>query len=466
MANIEEVAKEWKNKIFCPAPFLNAYINLNNKALRPCCMTPAVSRLKKPLEEGKQLSEIQQDFWNGNLEAWNHYPGTGETLVDIRKDFLEGKWPKACNYCKVAEENQNWFDSVRIGYIHKYIHHFKDKELESLTWDINEGTKDFKKPIDVDLRPGNTCNFKCMTCSSIWSNQWQKEIDKNPELQGSYFDQESRSGNVLRQPPDWDSDEYNIYKTFDLSGVKWLKISGGESLIDKNVYRIFQKFVESNTAKDTYLKIITNCSQLPTRMQDVLQHFAGIEWRLSIDAVGDLAEYVRYGTKWSETKDIIHRLIKMDNTIGFGFNSVLSMYNIFQIKEWMKFTYDIAYQYKNDPRKIKTNFTHPHRLVEPRYMSISMLDDDDKDFIRSQWKEFVYENNIPTEHQWPFNSIEDEFKVEIDNSYPVETDLNKKFRSQNKNQNLIEFKEKTLLLDKIRGTDIRKLVPQLVKYLE
>lgn len=462
---LNQIAEKWKDKIFCPAPFLNAYINVNNKALRPCCMTPAVSRLRKPLEEGQELQQIQNDFWTGKSEPVTYYPGTGETLVDIRKKFLNNEWPEACTYCKVAEENQNWFDSVRIGYIHKYANYFGNDKLDNLHWHTTLGTEEYRSPIDVDLRPGNTCNFKCLTCSSIWSNSWQKEIDNNPELKGSYHDQESRSGNVLRQPPNWDSDEYSIYNTFDLSQVKWLKISGGESLIDNNVYRIFNKFIENDTAKDTTLQLITNCSKLPKRMKKVLLQFKAIKWRFSIDATHEVAEYVRYGTKWNETEKIIHELISMPNTNTFGFNTVLSMYNIFDIKRWMTYTYQMVIQSRKNNKNIAANFTHPHRLVEPRYMSISMLDDEDKEFIRTQWNEFVEENNVSEKARWPFNSVEDEFKVDISDEHPFENEPNKKYRSKNRSQNLKEFREKTLIIDKIRNTNVLDVVPRLKKYI-
>ena len=76
------------SKNFCPAPFVQGYINANNRAHKLCCMSDIVGRF----DGTKPLQDTFQQFWNG------------DTIKKVRKQFLNGEWPDACWYCKKHEE--------------------------------------------------------------------------------------------------------------------------------------------------------------------------------------------------------------------------------------------------------------------------------------------------------------------------------------------------------------------------
>ena len=51
------------SKNFCPAPFVQGYINANNRAHKLCCMSDIVGRF----DGTKPLQDTFQQFWNGDM---------------------------------------------------------------------------------------------------------------------------------------------------------------------------------------------------------------------------------------------------------------------------------------------------------------------------------------------------------------------------------------------------------------
>ena len=155
------------NKSFCPAPFLHTHINVNNRGFKLCCMSHVIGRLDK-------LSQTQLET---ELDNW----WTSETMQEIRKSFLDGKMPSACDWwCGMWEKEEVKSNTDRLSFIRKYDDEFGHIDFD---WDIKYGTKEYKRPVDIDLRPSKLCNLKCRSCNSNWSNKIEKEVLENPEIQ-------------------------------------------------------------------------------------------------------------------------------------------------------------------------------------------------------------------------------------------------------------------------------------------
>ena len=417
--------KDKKN--FCPAPFVHGYINANNRAHKLCCMSDIVGRF----DGTKPLQDTFQEFWNG------------EVMQDTRKSFMQGEFPKACWYCKEHEEKGNIAESQRIQLLKRYENKLDFEELEL---DIVNGNK-HNKPLDIDLRPGKLCNLKCRSCNTVWSDKIEKEVLANPEIQGKewYWDtitQNKKSMDIVNSI-DWESDDFDIVSGFDLNNVKWLKMSGGETLVDKRVIKMLQRVADTGYAKGINLHLLTNGTVSPHKLQPLLESFKLLTINTSFDASGSLNEYLRTNSNYDKCITNFKDIFKIKNLQWQGINAVMQVTNAFNIDEWYSELYEIGKEAGGD--KFKGINLLP--LVDPMYLCVGWLDEDHKQIIQSKLDILLkrYANN---------RDVEKKLKV-------LKTELNQKLDVEYEKARYVRH---TKALDKIRSTNVLDFVPQLERY--
>jgi len=400
-----------KNKIFCPAPFLHQYVNVNNHGHKLCCMSKEI----KKMDSNLTVQQNMENFW------------VSDELKQIRQDFVDNKWPSACEwYCGKYEKQGVYEESYR----HNFIDRYKDIDIEQYDLNVETGNKT-GKPIDLDVRPGNTCNLKCRSCTGIWSNTIQKEVVANPELQGTYYD----TGRNYFQLDT---------STIDLSNIQSLKMSGGETLVDPNVYTFLNKAVEDGYAKNIELHLLTNGTYMPKRIISVLEQFKSLVINVSIDAVGSLEEYLRTGTIWPEQKQVFETVLSLPNLKKCGINSVIQITGIFGLQDLIDFAYDSKYTSNKKYRGV--SFLP---IVDPEFLSIGLMTDTHKQKIMR-----TVEHNID-------NVKFDKFESQIK---PVISEVHRVF--DNRSELLQQGQQHINRLDKIRNTSIVELQPELAEYYE
>lgn len=312
------------NKKFCPAPFMHTYINANNRGYKLCCMSHVIGRW----DTESSLKDQHEEFWKG------------ETMQEIRQSFLDGKMPESCEWwCGRWESEGIYHKSDRLDYIKRYELELKEG-FTDIHWDIQKGTLEFEKPVDIDLRPSKLCNLKCRSCNSLWSNQIEQEVLANPEIQGwSHWDMVTQSKNAMRkaQQIDYSDPKFDVVSNLDFSKVFRLKMSGGETLIDPRVYNIMKKIVDSGEARNVRLHQITNCTSLPSRIYDLLAQFKEVSFNISVDGVGATDEFLRDGTKWDKKQKVFDKIFTLPNLKWAGIMHVFQPVSAFQVKrnvEW------------------------------------------------------------------------------------------------------------------------------------
>lgn len=399
-----------EDKIFCPAPFLHQYVNVNNHGHKLCCMSTQIKKMDKNIS----VQQNMENFW------------VSDDLKQIRQDFVDNKWPDACTYCKKYEEQGVYEQSYR----HELIGKYKDINFDEYKFNVETGNKT-GKPIDLDFRPGNTCNLKCRSCTGIWSNTIQKEVVANPELQGTYYD-------TGRKYSQLDT------STVDLSNIQILKMSGGETLVDPNVYTFLKNAVDCGYAKNIELHLLTNGTYMPKRIISVLEQFKSLVINVSVDAVGPLEEYLRTGTVWQEQKQVFETVLELSNLKKCGINSVIQITGIFGLQDFIDFAYDSKYTSNKKYRGV--SFLP---IVDPEFLSIGLMTDEHKEkimrMVESKIDEVVYKK----------------FKDQIK---PVISEVHRNF--DNKDELLMQGKKHINNLDKIRNTNIISLQPELAEYYE
>lgn len=421
------------NKNFCPAPFMHAYINANNRGFKLCCMSHIVGRW----DTTKNLKEQHETFW------------TGPVMQNIRKDFLDGKMPESCEWwCGRWEKEGIYHKSDRMDYIKRYELEL-GKGFEEIEWCIEHGTVDFQKPVDLDVRPSKLCNLKCRSCNSLWSTEIEKEVLANPEIQKwSHWDMVTTSENALKKARqiNWEDPNFDVISNLDFSKVFRLKMSGGETLIDPRVFKIIDKIVSNGYAKDMRLHFITNCTSMPSRIYEQLEQFKEVSFNISVDGVGKTDEFLRDGTKWDKKQEVFDKIFTLKSLKWAGIMHVFQPVSAFQVKTNVKWFLEGYRKYKKNHIGVTFN-----PIVDPWYLSVSWLDDDHKEYVRNQVNECIAEYEMaPDEIIW-FEQLHSELnKSQGDRAARYAND----------------FVRAELALNKIRGTNTLEIEPMLKRYFD
>ena len=129
---------------FCYSPWTNLDIDPTG-TMSPCC--------KFQRKHYTETFNIQTDSINAYLDS--------DFLRTVRQDFTADRWPLGCERCKIEE--QHAIASKRQLDLARWQQHYDQYQL------------DCQQFITASVAFGNTCNLKCITCSSYSSSRWQQE---------------------------------------------------------------------------------------------------------------------------------------------------------------------------------------------------------------------------------------------------------------------------------------------------
>lgn len=292
---------EYKNRVidpvsdsFCAAKWLNATMWLDRGWTTSCHLPPHHQANKWQL------------LWNPSaLHNTNH-------KKKMRKMMLNGERPKECDYCWKVEDMGK--DAVSDRVFKTVIHTEEDiKEISSQSWRTNT------QPRTLEISFDRVCNFACSYCNSGFSTTWAQDIKKNgPYNLISYgVDIYRRDGSDEEIPPDnnpYTKAFWRWWPTLSKS-LRELRISGGEPLMSKECWRIFESF--KNSPLD-HMRLAINSNlgakdELIDRLVEMSHHIKHLEIYTSNESVGAQAEYIRDGLNYERWKNNILKLKRHGN---------------------------------------------------------------------------------------------------------------------------------------------------------
>ena len=258
-----------------------------------------------------------------------------------RKMMLEGQRPPECSFCWETEDNG--------GSLSDRAYRSKDIYEESIIEEAKRvGFTGNARPRYVEVNFNQACNFRCTYCSPHLSTAWQQDIERN----GAYVLSDSWHNDLtwvkklnIDNGPDnpylkafwqWLPDIYPTLHTF--------RMTGGEPLMDKNTFRMFD-YVKENPKADLHLSITSNCcppgdqwQKFMTGLKEITDRDAIDHFMLfcSLDSWGRQAEYIRDGlvfdTLYSNVTEYLRDSRKHSLTFIITFN-VLSYPGFFNYIE-------------------------------------------------------------------------------------------------------------------------------------
>ena len=240
------------------------------------------------------------DFWRQHnhyqkidFAGWHQSP----QVLSVRETLESGQWPTACSRCERIEA-QSRQDSIRGN--------------------GNQAYADYKNDdITLEIRPGSTCNFACQTC-------WPEASSRVAQYysQAGLIDVTSLNSQRL------DNFEFLLPIAHRIKDVVLL---GGEPFYDKSCLR-FLEWAQKNLM--SHIMMFTNGSTVD---HDWLKNYPGkMTVIFSIDAVGSPAEYVRFGSVWSDILEN-YKLVRGYKNIEVRVNITCSIYNYAYMEKLIEF---------------------------------------------------------------------------------------------------------------------------------
>ena len=261
-----------KHKTRCLLPFHHIAIRPNNDVY-PCCQFV--------------LEKNIPDFNLRSKDVFNH-----PFMQELRTKMINDEPVEGCSMCYKQEESSNGTKSMRLDF------------LKELGEDIP------KIPVltHIDLALSNLCNNKCRMCNADLSTSWYNDS----KLLGLSIPKGIKYSN-------------DILAEYDLSKLRFIKLIGGEPLLEQ------QKFIDILKRCDLpnlSILIATNATVIPNdELHQLLKKCKHVSVNLSIDAFGELNNFLRKGSDWDNvisTVDWFHKNFRNRCQV----HGVISIYNV------------------------------------------------------------------------------------------------------------------------------------------
>ena len=215
-------------------------------------------------------------LWKGREE---HFVDNISDLVDnspaldkIRQGFI-GDWKRPeCNDCIVNES---------MGKESKRVNSFKRGNKGIVAW---------------DLRPGHTCNLKCVMCNPWNSSKWYEDVDVYKSFNSRFPSTLKSEDRLSRETLDWDW----IYEQC-IDKAQRIYIAGGEPFYMKSVYTFLKKLSQHEwNCNNTVIQIQTNGVSNTPKLLNILSKFKKLEFGISVDGWASVNDLIRFPTKHND----------------------------------------------------------------------------------------------------------------------------------------------------------------------
>jgi hypothetical protein len=371
--------------------------------------------------------------------------------------MLRNEKPSECQYCwNMEAENKLSDRHYRSGEPWAAVDF---ERIKNSTGEENDVI-----PSYVEVNFNNVCNLMCSYCSPQFSSSWQQEVDRS----GGY-----PTARVHNDPGHFVGDrrvlparEHNPY--VDAFWAWWptlypelihFRMTGGEPLLDKNTYRVFDH-VLANPSPKLHLNVTSNFSVDEKSWQKYLgyvkqlcdgriEHFMQY---VSLDGWGSQAEYMRHGMDFDLLWDRVNQFlteVPSYNSLTFIVTmnnlSVTSLENLFAGILGLRQTYSKTYQ--------RVWFDTPV-LREPAWQSLQILPEAYADRLEHLWAWMIRQTEQPED---PFHGFKDYEIARLDRDIAWMRAAQGQDHSAAKADFYRFFQEH----DRRRGTDFLKTFPEM-----
>lgn len=322
-------------KTFCIKPWTHLYVQPNG-SMKLCC---------------RSMERNNYNLKTNTIAEW----WSSDFVQEIREKMLAGEEPAACVDCYSSEKQGATSYRQKSNKEYLVTEHNITKVIKH-----NQHTA----PIDVELGLTNLCNLKCLMCHEQNSSSIATE---NKLIKISKINQS-----------DYDVGEGELDKIKDLilTKPKIINFRGGESLMVPNIKEILKWGLDENLFDDTVIHITTNGTKLTDEWVALLTRFKKLRIMLSVDGVGKINDYIRFGSKWADVDEAASKLSRIPN-VNFVVHATLSSLNVMHFDQlilWcQRNNYFLDFAILTIPKTFDIGTLPPELLAEAR-RRLAMVD--------------------------------------------------------------------------------------------
>lgn len=279
----------------CPMPWRHIEVSPSGE-IRPCCVY------------ADSVGHVKNDSLKNTFN--NH------TIQNLRQELLNGKKPSGCNSCWSREEK---------GLTSNRYYHMRMLKKELLTVDLDNPTIK-----SLDIKPGNTCNFKCRICNPLYSSLFAQEVRSSKFIPVKNFNWPESNPEIVDEIVE------------SLPNLTNIDMYGGEPFLIKSLLHIIQQAVEQGHASQMRLHYNSNGSVYPENLIEYWKHFNHVDIQFSIDNIGDRFELERGGS-WQQVDSNIKKLIALNlPNVKISVMPAISIMNVFYLDTVLQWANDLG----------------------------------------------------------------------------------------------------------------------------
>jgi len=307
-----------------------------------------------------------------------------------RKIMLSQQRPEECSYCWTQEDLGNLSDRhYRSG------EPWAAKDFETI---INSKGDENVLPSYVEVNFNHACNLSCSYCSPQFSSTWQDEVQRQGGYPTSPIHNDPGYFTGKRRPiPARETNPYvdafwswwpSLYPE-----LEHFRMTGGEPLMDKNTYRVFD-YVLANPSPKLHLNVTSNFSVEPElfeRYLDYVKRLTSNEPKyiehfmqyVSLDAMFFKAEYARHGLNFERLWDNVNRFLnEVPNRSSLTFIITMNVLNVTGLHELINGILGLRQIYSKTYQRVW--FDTPI-LRKPEWQDIRLLPESYQEPLEETW---------------------------------------------------------------------------------
>ena len=234
----------------------------------------------------------------------------GSANIKRKEDMLADRKPRNCEGCYLQEKGRS-----DLGSISSRLYYLKEVGGKTDLRIFDRKENFFLK--HVDLRWTNSCNQACVYCSPDLSSKWAQEL--NVKIKSK---KESR-------------EDVKNYIFENIGSLQNVYLAGGEPMLMKENIEFLKLLKEKNP--NCSIRVNTNLSTTQTGIFDLLCEFKNIHWTVSVEAIENEYEYIRYHGSWNDFQKNLQTINKLDHKISFNMlHFILNHASLFACVDYLR----------------------------------------------------------------------------------------------------------------------------------
>tara|TARA_B100001057_G_scaffold229396_1_gene229691 strand:+ start:4082 stop:5548 length:1467 start_codon:yes stop_codon:yes gene_type:complete len=459
------MTKKLPSSTFCALPWMHLSTRPDGN-MRVCCTANASSvGATNDKKHGGQVGVLKTadgkpaNLNNSDLmEAWNN-----DYMKNVRTQMLSGQKPPACLKC--YKEEAAGHRSKRQWETEYWLNRYTIEEI------VGETAKDGSIPPKIrylDLRMGSKCNLKCIMCSPHDSSLWIKDwLDVYPTIENKDLKHTmgwDNKGKMHGATYNWHKDNPTFWDQLyeQIPHMYQLYFAGGESTIIEEHYTLLEEVIRRGYAHKIELRYNSNGLEMPQRLFDLWNKFKRVRFHYSVDSIGEMNDYIRYPSKWDHTVKQFHLLDNTEDKIEVTTACAVQALNIYYVPDFIKWKLEQNFK-KVNIWPFGAGMLNYHFVYWPGHLNVKIFPQWFKDKVKAKYDSFY-----PwLEENWHLTGAPDkETFMKADYGIKRLNGMVKFMMSEDWSVRMPQFREYITKFDQQRGTDFKKVFPEMADLLD